>query len=79
MEANPGSDEAIKSLNVNYGKKLKQWSDEAFNAGKEIEAIKLHRIASSLLLPSFDCNTNRTLAVVELHKRILFLRPISTE
>ncbi len=43
--------EAIKWWNVNYGKKLKQWSDEAFNAGKEIEAMKhltLHRIASSL-------------------------------
>jgi hypothetical protein len=37
--------------NVNYGKKLKQWSDEALNAGKEIEAKKrltLYRIASSL-------------------------------
>ncbi len=37
-------------------KKLKQWSDEAFNAGKETEAMKrltLHRIASSLLVPSF--------------------------
>jgi hypothetical protein len=35
----------------------KNLSDEAFNAGKEIEAMKhltLHRIASSLLLPSFD-------------------------
>jgi hypothetical protein len=33
------------------GKKLKQWSNEAFNAGKEIEAMKrlrLYRIASSL-------------------------------
>ncbi len=48
--------EAMKRWNVNYGKKLKQWSDEAFNAGKEIEAMKrltLHRIASSLLLSSF--------------------------
>jgi hypothetical protein len=53
--------EAMKRWNVNYGKKLKQWSDEAFNAGKEIEAMKrltLHRIASSLhrftaLMPSF--------------------------
>jgi hypothetical protein len=37
--------------------KLKQHSDEASNAGKEIEAMKrltLHRfIASSLQLPSF--------------------------
>ncbi len=43
--------EAMKWWNINYGKKLKQWSDEAFNAGKEIEAMKhlmLHRIASSL-------------------------------
>ncbi len=43
--------EAMKRWNVNYGRKLKQWSDEAFNAGKEIEAMKrltLHRIASSL-------------------------------
>jgi hypothetical protein len=34
----------------------KNKSDEAFNAGKEIEAMNrltLHRIASSLLLPSF--------------------------
>jgi hypothetical protein len=54
--------EAMKQWNVKYGKKLKQWSDEAFNAGKEIEAMKrltLHCIASSLhrswcpaLLPS---------------------------
>jgi hypothetical protein len=38
--------EAMKRLNVNYGKKLKQWSNEAFNAGKEIEAMNcltLHR------------------------------------
>jgi hypothetical protein len=43
--------EAMKRWNVKYGKKLEQWSDEAFNAGKEIEAMKrltLHRIASSL-------------------------------
>jgi hypothetical protein len=55
--------EALKRWNFNYDKKLKQWSDEAFNAGKEIEVMKhlpLHRIASlhrfiasSLLLPSF--------------------------
>ncbi len=54
--ANSGSDEAMK---VDYGKKLKQWSDEAFNVGTEIEAMKrltLHRIASSLLLPSFGGN-----------------------
>jgi hypothetical protein len=41
----------MKRWNVNYGKKLKQWSNEAFNAGKETEAMKrltLHRIASSL-------------------------------
>ncbi len=30
----------MKQWNVNYGKKLKQWSDEAFNTGKEIEAMK---------------------------------------
>ncbi len=35
--ANSGSNEAMKRY---YGKKLKQWSDEAFNAGKEIEAMK---------------------------------------
>ncbi len=43
--------EAMTRWNVNYGKKLKQWSDEALNAGEEIEAMKrltLHRIASSL-------------------------------
>ncbi len=47
MKANSENDET----DVNYGKKLMQWSDEAFNAGKEIEAMKrltLHRIASSL-------------------------------
>ncbi len=50
--------EAMKRWNVNYGKKLKQCSNEAFNAGKEIEAMKrltLHRITALLLLPSFDC------------------------
>jgi hypothetical protein len=54
MEANSGSDEV---WNINYGKKLKQWSNEAFNIGKEIEVMKrltLDRIVSSLLLPSFD-------------------------
>jgi hypothetical protein len=43
--------EAMKRWNVKYDKKLKQWSDEAFNAGKKSEAMKrltLHRIASSL-------------------------------
>ncbi len=53
--------EAMKQWNVNYGKKFNQWSNEAFNAGKEIEAMKrltFHRIASLLhrfitLLPSF--------------------------
>ncbi len=48
--------EAMKQWNIKYGKKLKQWSDEVFNAGKEIEAMKrlrLHRIASLLLVPSF--------------------------
>ncbi len=42
---------AMKRWNCYYGKKLKQWSDEAFNADKEIEAIKrlmLHHIVSSL-------------------------------
>jgi hypothetical protein len=37
-------------------KKIKAIKDEAFNAGKEIEATKpltLHHIASSLLVPSF--------------------------
>ena len=48
--------EAMKRWNRYCGKKLKQWSDEAFNTGKEIEAMKrltLHHIASSLLVPSF--------------------------
>jgi hypothetical protein len=52
MEANSGSDEA---MNVNYGKKLKQWTNEVFNAGKEIEAMKwltlhrsLHRLIASI-------------------------------
>jgi hypothetical protein len=43
--------EAMKRWNRYCGKKFKQWSDEAFNAGKEIEAMKrltLHRISSSL-------------------------------
>ncbi len=46
----------MKRWNVNYGKTLKQWRNEAFNTGKEIEAKKrlaFHRITSSLLLPSF--------------------------
>jgi hypothetical protein len=41
----------MKQGNVKYSKKFKQWSDEAFNAGKKSEAMKrltLHRIASSL-------------------------------
>ncbi len=44
--------EAMKRRNIIYGKKLKQWSDEAFNAGKEIEAMKrltLHRFITSSL------------------------------
>jgi hypothetical protein len=43
--------EAMKRWNHYYGKKLKQWSDEAFNAGKEIETMRrltLHHITSSL-------------------------------
>ncbi len=43
--------EAMKRWNVDYGKKLKQWSDEAFNTGIEIEAMKrlmLHRIITSV-------------------------------
>jgi hypothetical protein len=47
---------AMQRKSVNYGKNLKQWSDEAFNTGKEVEVMKrltLHCIASSLLLPSF--------------------------
>jgi hypothetical protein len=45
MEANSGSDEAI---NITYGKKLKQWSNEAFNAGKEIEGMKRLTLAKKL-------------------------------
>ncbi len=44
------SDEAMKPLLRQKIKAMKQWNDEAFNAGKEIEAMKrltLHRIASS--------------------------------
>ncbi len=64
--------EAKKRWNGNYGKNLKQWSDEAFNAGKEIEAMKhlmLHRIASSLLLPSIACDTHQ---LVTPHKLGLY-------
>jgi hypothetical protein len=52
MEANLGRDETLittKNLGI-----------EAFNADKKIEAMKrlmLHRIDSSLLLPSFDVST----------------------
>jgi hypothetical protein len=45
---NSGSDEAMKPL---LRQKIKKWSDDAFNAGKEIEAMKrltLHSITSSL-------------------------------
>ncbi len=45
----------MKQWNVNYGKKLKQWNDKAFNTGKEIEAMKrltLHPIASSFYSPA---------------------------
>jgi hypothetical protein len=47
--------EVMNREDVNYSKIFKQSSDEAFNTGKKIEAMKhlmLHRIASSLLLPS---------------------------
>jgi hypothetical protein len=37
MEANSGSDKAMKPYNVNFGKKLKQCSDEAINAGKKLK------------------------------------------
>jgi hypothetical protein len=43
--------EEMKRSNCNYGNKLEQRNDEAFNAGKEIEVMKrltLHHIASSL-------------------------------
>jgi hypothetical protein len=67
--------EAMKRWNVNYGNKLKQWSDEAFNAGKETEAMKrltLHRIASSLLVPSF---APRQVFTKAMHRiRILWMR-----
>ncbi len=32
--------EAMKIENISYGKNLKQWSNKAFNAGKETEAMK---------------------------------------
>jgi hypothetical protein len=43
--------EARKQYNNNYGKKLKQRSNEAFKMSKEIEVMKrltLHRMASLL-------------------------------
>jgi hypothetical protein len=49
----------MKRQNVYYGKILKQQSDEAYNADKEIEAMKhlmLHHIAAALLVPSFGKN-----------------------
>jgi hypothetical protein len=60
--ANSGSNESMKPLLQQKIQAMKQWSYEAFNAGKEIEAMKhlmLHRIASSLLLPSFGCNLRK--------------------
>ncbi len=32
--------DTMKQENGNYGKKLKQWNDEAFNIGKETEGMK---------------------------------------
>jgi hypothetical protein len=46
-----------------------QRSDETFNAGKEIEAMKrlmLYRIASSLLLPSFAKNHSNSRCYSEI-------------
>ncbi len=63
------SKSSLHCFNVNYGKKLKRWSDEVFNASKEIEVMKrltLHCfIASSLLLPSF--------AIEEVEDNLRFL------
>ncbi len=52
MKANLGSDEAMKR---ELRQKLKQWSDEAFNAGKEIEAFNAlsHRFITSSLYCSW--------------------------
>jgi hypothetical protein len=49
------------------GKNFQQRSDEAFNADKEIEAMKrltLHRIASSLLVPSSAADQSPTCPVL---------------
>jgi hypothetical protein len=43
MEANSWSDKTLITE-----KKIKQWSDEAFNAGKEIEAMKRLMLAKKL-------------------------------
>ncbi len=48
----------MKRWNFKYGKKFKQWSDEAFNAGKESEAMKrltLHRKRFIASLHRFKC------------------------
>ncbi len=51
IEANSWNDEVI----VNFGEKLKQWNDEAFDAGKEIEAIKC--LADTVPLNIYICST----------------------
>ncbi len=38
--------EGMKRWNVTYSKKFKQWSDEAFNTGKEIEANEAFNASS---------------------------------
>ncbi len=51
--------EGMKQWNINYSKKFKQWSDEAFNAGKEIEANEAFNASSdrfiAFLLHRFCC------------------------
>jgi hypothetical protein len=68
--------EAMKRWNVKYGKKLKQWNDEAFNAGKTSEAMKrltlhasLHRFIASLLHRFIASSLHRFIAS-SLHRFI---------
>ncbi len=67
--------EAMKQWNINYGKKLKQWSDESVwrwqrNWSDEALNASSHRfIASALLLPSFVC-----VALLGLHMLAHFSR-----
>ncbi len=68
--------EAMKRWNINYGKKLKQWSDQAFNADKDIEAMKRltqsnHFIASVAQLCSCTVPLRQILGI--FHSNFFFL------